>query len=94
MDGTVHQSREEKAERLALIFFPPAPEVDLNDVGNYEYSEAAEVLPINEDEVKATITRCQTRDRSWPRWDPQSNSSISGGNPGSHTDLPIQLQFV
>lgn len=54
-DGTIYQSREEKAELLALTFFPPAPEADLSDLENYEYPEAQEVPPINEDEVKATI---------------------------------------
>jgi ribonuclease HI len=55
LDGTVYQSREEKAELLALMFFPPAPEADLSDVENYVYPEAAEAPPINEEEVIATI---------------------------------------
>ena len=37
------------------MFFPPAPEADLSDVGSVDYPEALEVPPINEDEVKATI---------------------------------------
>jgi hypothetical protein len=37
------------------MFFPPAPEADLSDVGSVDYPEALEVAPINEDEVKATI---------------------------------------
>lgn len=56
-DRRIAETTEEKTAMLRKIFFPPQPDVDLNDIARFEYPTPLPDEPVSQDEVNAFIQK-------------------------------------